>query len=103
MPSDQALSLRLADPELAHVGCPSAGVQPKTRETKNQAVVNSPLSLLVDAKALAAILSVSVATVWRMDASWTFRCTVSCMCWPQDNTFSPQHVPEPCAFMTAEP
>ena len=69
MPSNQALGLRLANPELAHTGNPSAEIQTKTREAKNQAVVSSPPSLLIDAKALAAILSVSVATIWRMDAS----------------------------------
>ena len=69
MPSDQTLGLRLANPELAQTGYLSAGVQPKTREAKNQFVVNSLPSLLVDAKALAGILSVSVATIWRMDAS----------------------------------
>ena len=69
MPSDQNPGLRLATPELAQTGYPSAGVQPKTREAKNQAVVSSPPSLLVDAKTLGGILSVSVATIWRMDAS----------------------------------
>src|SRR5713226_3385708 len=59
MPSDQAPALRLANHELAHTGYPSAGVQPK----------NSLPSLLVVARVLAAILSVSVATIRRMDAS----------------------------------
>jgi predicted DNA-binding transcriptional regulator AlpA len=68
MPSEQALGLRLADPESVPVSHPTAGAL-KARGTKNQiVVVNSP-SLLVDARVLAAILSVSVATIWRMDAS----------------------------------
>jgi predicted DNA-binding transcriptional regulator AlpA len=58
MPSNQTLGLRLADHELTH---PSV-------QTNSPDVLVHPPSLLVDAKALAAILSVSVATVWRMDA-----------------------------------